>query len=156
MPVNDRDVEIDRDRRTKAAGRFALVIGRLNRRMLRATEGLSQSGLSALSSIVKFGPLRLNELAQREGVAPATITRIAGDLTDRGFVTRTADSQDRRATTIEATTAGIDYILEARSARAEVMAALLESLDAHEVELLEESLPVLEALVLDPNSGTRA
>lgn len=155
MLMTDQHVETDEERLTQAAGRLALVIGRLNR-MLRATEGVSHSGLSALSSIVKFGPLRLNELAQREGVAAATVTRIAVDLTRRGFVTRKTDILDRRATTIEATTAGIDYIMQARSARADVMAALLATLDEHDVELIEESLPVLEALVLEANYGGRS
>jgi DNA-binding MarR family transcriptional regulator len=153
MPVTTQHVEAD-DRLAQAAGRLALVIGRLNR-MLRATEGVSHSGLSALSSIVKFGPLRLNELAQREGVAAATVTRIAVDLVRRGYVTRKTDILDRRATTIEATTAGIDHILQARSARADVMAALLATLDERDVELLEESIPIMEALILEANFGTR-
>lgn len=153
LTVTDQDVETD-DRLTQAAGRLALVIGRLNR-MLRATDGVSHSGLSALSSIVKFGPLRLNELAQHEGVAAATITRIAVDLVKRGYVTRTTDILDRRATTIEATTAGIDYILRARSARADVMSSLLATLDPRDVALLEESIPVLEALIVEANFGSR-
>ncbi|MCU1422366.1 MAG: transcriptional regulator, MarR family [Microbacteriaceae bacterium] len=152
----DSTIGTDPDQLSLVSGRLALVIGRLNRRMLRATEGLSHSGLSALSSVVKFGPLRLNELAQREGVAAATITRIAVDLGERGFVTRTADKRDRRATTIEATTAGMDYILKARSARADVMNALLASLDDHDRELVEQALPVLEALVLEAQFGDRA
>jgi DNA-binding MarR family transcriptional regulator len=154
--VADSTIETDPDQLSLVSGRLALVIGRLNRRMLRATEGLSHSGLSALSSVVKFGPLRLNELAQREGVAAATITRIAVDLGDRGFVTRTVDKRDRRATTIEATTAGMDYILKARSARADVMNALLASLDEHDRELVQQVLPVLEALALEAQFGDRA
>ena len=154
--MTDSTIETDPDQLSLVSGRLALVIGRLNRRMLRATEGLSHSGLSALSSVVKFGPLRLNELAQREGVAAATITRIAVDLGDRGFVTRTVDKRDRRATTIEATTAGMDYILKARSARADVMNALLASLDEHDRELVQQALPVLEALVLEAQFGDRA
>jgi DNA-binding MarR family transcriptional regulator len=153
--VADSTIETDPDQLSLVSGRLALVIGRLNRRMLRATEGLSHSGLSALSSVVKFGPLRLNELAQREGVAAATITRIAVDLGDRGFVTRTVDKRDRRATTIEATTAGMDYILKARSARADVMNALLASLDEHDRELVQQVLPVLEALALEAQFGDR-
>jgi DNA-binding MarR family transcriptional regulator len=154
MPVADQ-VDAGTDQLTQTAGRLALVIGRLNRRMLRATEGLSHSGLSALSSLVKFGPLRLNELGRREGVAPATVTRIAVDLDARGLVTRTADKHDRRAVTIEATTLGIDYIMQARSARADVMGTLLGSLDEKDLATIEEVLPVLEALVLEATFGDR-
>ena len=154
--MSNQNLETHDAQLAHASGRLALVVGRLNRRMLRATESLGHSGLSALSSVVKFGPLRLNELAQREGVAPATITRVAVDLVGRGFVTLTKDRRDRRATTIEATTAGIDYIIEARSARADVMANLLASLDDRDVERLEEALPVLEALVLEAFYGDKS
>jgi DNA-binding MarR family transcriptional regulator len=156
MPVTDQNLDTSHDQLTQTAGRLALVIGRLNRRMRTATTGLSHSGLSALSTIVKLGSLRLNELAQHEGVAAATITRIAVDLSERGLVTRTVDKHDRRAVTIEATTLGVDYILRARSARADVMGGLIASLDETDLEALENVLPVLEALVLEANFGDRA
>jgi DNA-binding MarR family transcriptional regulator len=134
------------DQLSQEAGRLALAVGRINR-LLRAGDGINHSGLSALSSIVRFGPLRLNELAQREGVAPATVTRVAVELGRLGFATRTTDSADRRATVIEATPAGVDFILKARSARADIMGALLATIDKHEVELLIQALPALESIV---------
>jgi DNA-binding MarR family transcriptional regulator len=147
--VTKQDQATTAEQLSQTSGRLALAVGRLNRRMLRATEGLSHGSLSALSSIVKFGPLRLNELAQREGVAAATITRIATDLEVRGYVTRESDPLDRRAITIAATESGVDYIVRARSARADVISGLLASLDARDLHLVEEALPVLEALVLE-------
>ncbi|MES2171755.1 MAG: MarR family winged helix-turn-helix transcriptional regulator [Actinomycetota bacterium] len=143
MPDQDTD---DSEERGRQAGRLALAIGRINR-LLRAGDGINHSGLSALSSIVRYGPLRLNELAQREGVAPATVTRIAVDLGRLGFTTRTTDTADRRATMIKATPAGVDFIMQARSARADIMAGLLGTIDAHEVERLIAALPALEAIV---------
>lgn len=134
------------DQLAQQAGRLALAVGRVNR-LLRAGDGINHSGLSALSSIVRFGPLRLNELAQREGVAPATITRVAVDLGRLGFATRTTDTADRRATMIEATPAGVDFIMKARSARADIMSGLLKTLDAHDIEVLIGALPALEAIV---------
>ena len=149
MPDQDTGSQNDdaQDRLSQQAGRLALAVGRINR-LLRAGDGINHSGLSALSSIVRFGPLRLNELAQREGVAPATVTRIAVDLSRLGFATRTTDTDDRRATLIEATPAGVDFILRARSARADIMTGLLKTVDAHDVELLIEALPALEAIVV--------
>ncbi len=154
MPDQDTDAQDSAshdteaaDRLSQQAGRLALAVGRVNR-LLRAGDGINHSGLSALSSIVRFGPLRLNELAQREGVAPATVTRIAVDLSRLGFATRTTDADDRRATLIEATPAGVDFILRARSARADIMAGLLKTVDTHDVDLLIEALPALEAIVV--------
>ncbi len=147
MPDHESsDQDSASDQLSQEAGRLALAVGRINR-LLRAGDGINHSGLSALSSIVRFGPLRLNELAQREGVAPATVTRVAVELGRLGFATRTTDSADRRATVIEATPAGVDFILKARSARADIMGALLATIDKHEVELLIQALPALESIV---------
>ncbi len=151
----DHDIDAVPDRKTDAAARLALVIGRLNRKMLKATEGLTHGTLSALSSVVKFGPLRLNELAQREGIAAATITRIVADLEGRGFVHREVDQTDRRAFSIEATPEGISYIVQARSARADVISKLLDTVRPAELDTVVAALPVLEELVLASQYGPR-
>ncbi|HEY0260759.1 MAG TPA: MarR family winged helix-turn-helix transcriptional regulator [Lacisediminihabitans sp.] len=145
--MSDRDVEAAPDLKTETAARLALVIGRLNRKMLRATAGLSHGTLSALSSIVKCGPLRLNELAHREGIAAATITRLVADLEGRGLVTRQVDANDRRAFSIEATPEGVSYIMRARSDRADVIAALLEDTTEADLAALGDALPVLERML---------
>jgi DNA-binding MarR family transcriptional regulator len=157
VPDQDTTAQEGSEQLSQEAGRLALAVGRINR-LLRAGDGINHSGLSALSSIVRFGPLRLNELAQREGVAPATVTRIAVDLGRLGFATRTTDAADRRATMIEATPAGADFILKARSARADIMAALLKTIDRHDAELLAAAIPALEAIVAasTPAPGTEA
>ena len=45
------------------AGRLALAVGRFNRRIRSSTGGLSHGQLSALSTIVRRGPMRPTELA---------------------------------------------------------------------------------------------
>lgn len=130
------------------APRLALAVGRLNRRLLRATAGLSHGTVSALSSIVRFGPLRLRELATREGIAAPSITRIVAALEERGLVEREVDKSDRRAFSIEATPAGVDYIVRARSARAELLTELLGTLDAEQLAAVEAALPALETMAM--------
>jgi DNA-binding MarR family transcriptional regulator len=129
------------------AADLALVIGRLNRRMLKGGQGLSHGMLSALSSVVKFGPLRPGDLAIRESVAAATITRIIARLEVDGLVQREVDPRDGRAFVIEATESGIDLIVRARSARADVIADLLRPLRANDRDTLRRALPSLEALL---------
>jgi DNA-binding MarR family transcriptional regulator len=129
-----------------AAG-LALVVGRLNRRMLKGGQGLSHGVLSALSSVVKFGPLRPGDLAIRESVAAATITRIIARLEADGLVQREVDPRDGRAFVIEATEAGSELILRARSARADVIADLLRAVDTKDRDALRRALPSLEALL---------
>jgi DNA-binding MarR family transcriptional regulator len=135
------------DDTAELAADLALVIGRLNRRMLKGGQGLSHGMLSALSSVVKFGPLRPGDLAIRESVAAATITRIIARLEVDGLVQREVDPRDGRAFVIEATEAGIDLIVRARSARADVIADLLRPLGANDRDTLRRAMPSLEALL---------
>lgn len=132
------------------AARLTLVLGRLNRRMVAGGQGLSHGVLSALASIVRFGPLRLGDLAQRERIgAPATSRIVARLETDR-LVVRDGDPADGRAVVIRATPAGVELVARARTARTQVIAELLQSLDARQLESLRGALPALEALIDAP------
>ncbi|MCU1506072.1 MAG: hypothetical protein JWP05_1041 [Microbacteriaceae bacterium] len=136
-----------KDDTAELAAGLAMVVGRLNRRMLKGGQGLSHGMLSALSSVVKFGPLRPGDLAIRESVAAATITRIIARLEADGLVRREVDPRDGRAFVIEATESGTELIVRARSARADVIADLLRPLGANDRDVLRGALPTLEALL---------
>lgn len=126
------------------SARLSLVVGRLNRRLAAAPGGLSHGLLMALATVAKQGPLRLAELAQIEQVSAPSMTRTVAELESRGLVVRNVDPDDGRAIQLEVTSAGIDAILKARAARAEVVAELLGGLDAADVARVEAALPVLE------------
>src|SRR3954449_5200724 len=110
------------------AGRLALAVGRLNRRMRSSTGGLSHGQLSALSTIVRRGPIRPSEIAAIEVAAAPTITRIVAELESRGLVERTPDPEDRRSLFVSGTDAGTELLLEARSDRARAVADVLGEL----------------------------
>lgn len=129
------------------AARLTLVLGRLNRRMVAGGQGLSHGVLSALSSIVRLGPLRLGDLAQRERIGAPATSRIVARLEADRLVVRDDDPADGRAVMIAATPAGRELVARARTARTEVIAELLHSLDAGQLELLRAALPALEALI---------
>ncbi|MEY9953969.1 MarR family winged helix-turn-helix transcriptional regulator [Leifsonia sp. EB34] len=126
------------------AGRLALAVGRLNRRIRSATGGLSHGQLSALSTIVRRGPLRPSEIAAIEIVAAPTITRVVSDLEAKGLVTRNPDPADGRSFFVTGTQAGNDLLLAARSDRARAVAAILAELAPEDVEALRAALPALE------------
>src|SRR3954451_5736948 len=128
----------------EVSGRLALAVGRLNRRIRSSTGGLSHGQLSALSSIVRRGPLRPSELAAIEVAAAPTITRIVAELEVRGLVRRTPDEQDRRSLFIFGTDAGAALLLEARSDRARAVADVLGELGAEQVDAIRAALPALE------------
>jgi DNA-binding MarR family transcriptional regulator len=127
--------------------RLALLVARLNRRLIPASGGLSHGLLMSLASVAKRGPLRLAELAALEEMSAPGATRVVAELENRGLVTRGVDPADGRAVLITATTTGMDAILRARAARAEVMAQLLEGLSSSELKQVEAALPALERAI---------
>ncbi|WP_025159038.1 MarR family winged helix-turn-helix transcriptional regulator [Leifsonia aquatica] len=141
QPERDETHEPGRD---DVAGRLALAAGRLNRRIRSATGGLSHGQLSALSTIVRTGPLRPSEVATVESVAAPTVTRLVSELEARGLVERTPDPDDGRSFFVSGTDAGIELLLEARSDRARAVARILDGLDPEQVDALRAALPALE------------
>ena len=125
-------------------GRLALAVGRLNRRIRSSTGGLSHGQLSALSTIVRRGPLRPSELAAIEVTAAPTITRVVAELEARGLVERTPDPEDRRSLFVSGTDAGTELLLEARSDRARAAAGILADLTPEQLEAVRRALPALE------------
>ena len=140
------------------AGRLALAVGRFNRRIRSSTGGLSHGQLSALSSIVRRGPIRPSELAGIELVAAPTITRVIADLESRGLVHRSPDPDDGRSFFVSATEQGVELLFLARSDRARAVTAVLAELSADEVQALRDALPAFEAAaqVAHPPTGPHA
>jgi len=131
--------------RTDVAGRLAVVVGRINRSIRARERGMSLGLLSALTSVVRTGPVRPSDLARTEGVAAPTLTRLIAELERRGFVTRTPDPADGRSWLVESTEAGAEAVLQAFAERAHRVAALLASLSDEQMALLAAALPALEA-----------
>lgn len=128
------------------AARLALAIGRINRRLRAGSGGMSHGLLSALSTVTKFGPIRLAELAQREAISAPSLTRVVAELEAQGLVLRSPDPADGRASLIEATDAGLDIIVRTRSVGVQVLSDLLDSLDPEDAATLTAALPVIEQL----------
>lgn len=62
---------------------------------------LAPRHLSLLSLLLLDGPLTVNELAARLGVAPTTVSLIVGDLSRKGVLVRREDEADRRRRIID-------------------------------------------------------
>jgi DNA-binding MarR family transcriptional regulator len=127
--------------------RLALVTGRLNRRLRTAGGGLSHGLLSALYTVSKQGPLRLAELAQLELVSAPSTTRLVTELESKGYVSRAADPEDGRAVLISVTAAGVETVNVARSARAEMIAEMLDQLAPEEFAAIVAAVPALEKAI---------
>jgi DNA-binding MarR family transcriptional regulator len=127
--------------------RLQRVLGRLSRMLRReAPSALGPGALAALATLDAEGPMRPGDLATREGVRPPTLTRMLTVLEDGGYVVRTVDPADRRASLIAVTEVGSQTLLETRSARAGHLARHIDQLTPRQRKALAEALPVLETL----------
>ena len=128
--------------------RLRVALG-ITSRYLRSTaagEGLTPTELSILATISRRGSLRLTELAEIERVNPTMLSRIAARLTELQLISREADADDRRATLVQCTAAGLALHERIRAQRRESLSAHLDELSDHEAQALLAALPALEAL----------
>ncbi|SDZ43157.1 MarR family winged helix-turn-helix transcriptional regulator [Herbiconiux ginsengi] len=130
--------------RAEIAARLALSVGRLNRRIRATSDTLTPGQISALSTIVRCGPIRPGDLARVERVAAPTITRLLADLETKKLVTRTADPDDGRSFFVGSTDAGAEAILRARTERAQHVLELFEELTDEQIAQLAGALDALD------------
>ncbi len=134
--------------RIDSASRLRAVVGKLSRRLrpTLAGGGLTPTFISVLATVCRRGPLRLSELAELEGLNPTMLSRVIAELGARGLVRRVADPDDRRAALVDATPAGQRVREKILNERSDVLNVQLAQLSAEERRVLDEALPVLEAL----------
>ena len=127
--------------------RLRVALARLSRRLRRhELAGLTPTQLAALATIGKTGPMRLGDLAAAEGIAPSTLTRLVAALEDSGYVQRTADPSDARASTLAITAHGQEALERIRTETTLMLMASLELLTPEQRSTLAAALPVLEQL----------
>ncbi|HEX5147426.1 MAG TPA: MarR family transcriptional regulator [Conexibacter sp.] len=139
-----------------AVTRLRTVVGRLARRLrsTRAGDGLTPTKRSVLFTVVREGPLRLSELAEREGLNPTMLSRVVAHLAEAGLVHRLPDPSDGRAARVEATTAGHRLRDRIHAERDDALGLPLERLAAAERAQLLAALPLLERLADELRDGS--
>jgi DNA-binding MarR family transcriptional regulator len=132
------------------SGRLYLAVGRLSRSLRQAgVPGPGHGAISALATLVISGQLRLGDLAAKEGVAAATMSRIIASLVEAGYVSRESDPVDRRAWLAKATEEGERLVSGVRSTRVQELNRRLDRLSPEHREALTAAIPALEALIAD-------
>src|SRR5436305_177454 len=133
-----------------SAARLRLSATRLARRLRQeADAGLTPSQLSALAVIHNHGPLTLGAVAERERVAPPSVTKIVNHLEEHGLVVRTRDAEDRRITMVASSEAGAALIAESRRRKTAWLTGRIELLEDDQQRRLADALDVLDALTED-------
>ncbi len=102
------------------------TLTRMARMLERGAGDLSLPQYRVLA-VVDEGGERASHLAERLAVAKPTVTAVVDGLVERGYLKRTADSDDRRATRITLTSAGRRALYDAEAA----MGARLQEVLAH-------------------------
>lgn len=134
----------------ETAARLRVVIARLARQSRQQSPGgLSPSQWSALAMLEEHQPLRIGDLADREGVSAPTATRLVASLEELGLLSRTSDPADRRTAYVALTDAGREKIEWARGVRTAALVRRLSALPPAQVQQLIDSLPILESLLLN-------
>jgi DNA-binding MarR family transcriptional regulator len=123
--------------------RIAAVFRLLLRRSYRE---LSRTATSVLATLRDTGPRRITDLAATEAVAQPTMTTLVVRLERDGLVERASDPADGRAVLVTITAEGLATLRRYSDARAEVLVARLEALDAADREALAAALPALDRL----------
>jgi DNA-binding MarR family transcriptional regulator len=121
-------------------GLFAAAVRRLPREM-------SLTALSTLSTLDRFGPRRITDLAAVEGVTQPSMTTLVSALERSGFVERLTDPTDKRVVLVAITSSGTRYRRARRQAGAEAFALLIDKLPLHERKALVGASTALERLL---------
>jgi DNA-binding MarR family transcriptional regulator len=132
------------------AARLRLSATRLARRLRQqADTGLTPSQLSALATVERHGPLTLGALAEHEGVAPPTVSRVVAMLEEQELLVREADPDDRRVARVAATQRGRALLEQSRSRKTAWLAGRLDALDPPERAAIAAALDALDALTTE-------
>ena len=129
------------------AAHLRLSATRLARRLRQESgAGLTSSQLSALAVIEHHGPLTLGAVAEHEGVAPPSITRVVGRLEADGLVVRHTDPDDRRVARVTVSGRGAALLAESRRRKTAWLTSRIAGLDPDGRRRLAAALDVLDEL----------
>lgn len=135
--------EVDLDQ----VARLRVAVARLNRRLRQQAEsGLSLTQHAAMATIAEQGPLPLGRLAAVERIAPATVTKVVGQLEADGLVSRTTDPSDGRVVNVAITATGRDRLEQSRQRRTAWLATQLGAPGAPDPADVATAIRVLETL----------
>jgi DNA-binding MarR family transcriptional regulator len=147
-PATAGDDSAAADDLMEIASRLRIVVGALYRRFRQNQDGgLTPAQLSLLATVEAFGPIRLGDLAEREGVQPSTLTRSVNWLVVHGLAERQVAPEDRRATIVALSPDGATLLDRLRERRTAAFARRLDRMPAVDFATLERALPALESLI---------
>lgn len=126
---------------------FSEIAHRFHRIITRNAElmspGLLPGAYKVFTTIVRHGPVKASELAERMLVDKGQLSRLIGTLEERKLVVRTPDPTDRRAQLLEATPEAKARLEEVRGPRENGLFRELQAWPVEDVERLASLLHTL-------------
>jgi DNA-binding MarR family transcriptional regulator len=114
---------------------------------------LEFAGAQVLARLAEHDGVRLTALAAILGLDPSVVSRQVSALERQGWVRRTADPHDRRATLLALTDSGEELVQELRAARARALAQAAPGWTDAELDALTAQLARLNRDVADHSLG---
>ncbi|MFE2182488.1 MarR family winged helix-turn-helix transcriptional regulator [Streptomyces sp. NPDC059455] len=114
---------------------------------------LTPSRQTALGALATHGSMRISTLATRLGIALPTTSRMVELLDTAGWIERTPDPEDRRASLIALTDTGRELLRAVRHEAATRLATRIDKLSPEERQTLSAAVPALESLAADGSAA---
>lgn len=136
------------DEVARLAAQLRLSTTRLARRLRAESDAnLTPSLHSALAMVHVHGPLTMGTLAELEGVAPPTVTKIVGRLEHDALVERIADPDDGRVCRVATSAAGEELLARSRERKNAWLAGRLGGLDREDLLVLHRAGEIIDELL---------
>jgi DNA-binding MarR family transcriptional regulator len=125
------------------------VVGRFRRQLRRSAGrgfdaiGMTQSQAEMLRLVGRQPGISVREAAAELALVPNTASTLVSKLAADGLLIRTVDAQDRRIGRLRLTEPAQRIADESRAARRAALSAVLDELDAGQLERLANGLEVL-------------
>jgi len=128
-----------------AASDLRMATFRLARRLRsqRAVDTMSDGQFAVLAALSVHGQHTLGELADRERVSAPSMNRTVNGLEESGYLTRTADADDRRKVNIALTDAGRAVVDETVRRRDSWLEQALSELTDEQRDLLSAAAELM-------------
>ena len=136
------------------------VVGRFRRQLRRSTgrgfdaAGLTQSQAELLRLVGRQPGISVREAATELGLVPNTASTLVSKLAADGLLNRSVDADDRRVGRLRLTEPAQRIADESRAARRATLAAVVDELDAEQVEHLALGLRVLAEMTRKLREGS--
>jgi DNA-binding MarR family transcriptional regulator len=140
---------LDVDTRTDLISELFDVVGRFRRQLRRSTgagfdaTGLTQSQAELLRLVGRQPGISVREAATELGLVSNTASTLVSKLVADRLLIRSVDADDRRVGRLRLAEPAQRIADESRAARRATLAAVLDELDADQVEQLARGLEVL-------------